>query len=133
MTTGRQSSAPNGAVLTVHEAAVHTTEVSIQVLKVGKKQVTMGLFRQLPQRSLTAYPRPEFVGEPWGYVNYWWDGDGRQDFTYSNPAPLTALHIVWTTEGRLYRDVVYAAPNRNALANAVLEEAASAATARSPG
>ena len=106
----------NGAVLTAHEAIIQTASIDIQTLRVGKKQVTMGLFRQLPLMSITTYPGTLFQGNPWGYVNYWWDGDGRQSSEYTDkPITATALHIVWQRGERLYRDVVYAEPRFNYL------------------
>jgi len=86
----------NGAVLTAHEATIHTTQVEIQVLKVGRKQVTMGLFRQLPLRTITLPHDTTFFGEPWGHVHYWWEGDGRQPVVYAGGGlvDMTALHIV---------------------------------------
>ena len=97
----------NGAVLTAHEATIQTASVDIHTLRVGKKQVTMGMFRQLPLRSITIHPGTDFEGEPWGHVNYWWDGDGRQTNEYSGSlSRATALHVVWQLGERLYRDIV---------------------------
>jgi hypothetical protein len=106
----------NGAVLTAHEATVQTAQVEIRVMKVGKKQVTMGLFRQLPLRPITTCPGTLFEGEPWGHVNYWWDGDGRHLSEYTDkPITATALHVVWQLGDVLYRDVVYAEPRHEYL------------------
>ena len=61
-------------ILTTHEATVQTVQVEIQVLKVGKKQVTMGLFRQLPREVLLDPDTLQLRGVPWGHVQYWWEG-----------------------------------------------------------
>lgn len=37
--------------ITIHEATVQSMQVSIHTLRVGRKQVTMGLFRQLPRSA----------------------------------------------------------------------------------
>lgn len=92
----------NGAVLTAHEATVQTVQVEIQVMKVGKKAVTMGLFRQLPHRPVLDVDTLAFQGTPWGRVNYWWDGDERRYHGENQ----RFLHIVWQADDCLYRAVV---------------------------
>lgn len=98
------ASTQNGAVLTTHEATVQTAQVEIQVLKVGKKQVTMGLFRQLPLQPLLHRTTLVRQGNAWGHVNYWWVEDG------SPPSSGTRLHVVWEAGGALYRDIVTKEP-----------------------
>jgi hypothetical protein len=69
----------NGAVLTAHEAIIQTASVEIQTLRVGKKQVTMGMFRQLPYKHLIDWSALVAVcrgfpvgiaydGTPWGGI-----------------------------------------------------------------
>ena len=65
----------NGAVLTAHEATIQTASVEIQTLRVGKKQVAMGLFRQLPHDLLLDPETLQLRGVPWGHANNRWDGD----------------------------------------------------------
>lgn len=83
-------------------AEVQIAIVSIKVLKIGKKQMTMGVFRQLQREdavdSLTAKPR----GAIWGQVNYFWGGcEGPQH-----------LHLVWQKGTELRRDCFYPEPSR---------------------
>jgi hypothetical protein len=93
----------NGKTLTTHEATIQTAQVEIQVLKVGKKQVTMGLFRQLPVAPLVDVDSLALRGDPWGQVNYWWDGDGRDSYFGRGEC----RHIVWQDGPVLHRSLVY--------------------------
>jgi hypothetical protein len=100
------TAALNGKPLTTHEATIQTAQVEIQVLRVGKKQVTMGMFRQLPLATLVDTTTLHLQGVPWGYVRYWWDGDGREDAQ----SPTHALHLVWQAGDRLCRGIVTKKP-----------------------
>jgi hypothetical protein len=89
-------------VITAHEATIQTATVAIQTLRVGKKQVTMGMFRQLPYRHFVDWNilaiccadeddeeppcsyYPHLDGKMWGHVNYWWAGDDIEDVFYTN-------------------------------------------------
>jgi hypothetical protein len=118
----------NGQSLTTHEATIQTAQVEIQVLKVGKKQVTMGMFLQLPHRPLVNWwaivdaedqgwwdeESPLRVqGLPWGPVNSWWaELRGENQAYFSEQRLLQSdrgdgLHLVWQDQERLYRDVVW--------------------------
>jgi hypothetical protein len=90
-----------GAVLTAQEATIQTAQVEIRVMKVGKKQVTMGMFRQVPHKPFHDPLTLERQGVPWGWVHYWWDGDGSS-FSHGH-----RLHLVWQSGETLYRAVVY--------------------------
>jgi hypothetical protein len=92
--------------VTIREATVQTVQIEIKALKVGKKQVTMGLFRQLPLASLIDPDSVQLQGIPWGHVIYWWDGDGRP----SSTSTRTLLHIVWQDGDTLRRAIVSAEP-----------------------
>ena len=91
-------------ILTAKEATIQTVQVEIQTLKVGK-QVTMGLFRQLPLKELVDPRTLKLAGVPWGYVHYWWDGDGAE-------ARLRGkmLHVVWQEGNALQRSPCYEDP-----------------------
>ena len=54
--------------LSVHDAQIKTMTVEINTMIVGRKQVTLSLFRQFgrgPHR-----PQGNLNGDPWGNVNY---------------------------------------------------------------
>ncbi len=92
--------------VTTQEATIEIMQVEIQVLKVGKKQVTMGMFRQLPHEPLLEGEEVHLRGVPWGHVCYWWEGDGSQ----SEGGPR--LHVVWQLGAVLYRSVIAPQPPR---------------------
>ena len=113
----------NGAVLTAHEATIQTATIAIQVLRVGKKQVTMGMFRQLPYEQIldcatfldslrAGFPPCPFPnGSLWGHVNYWWTGDFHGDETYTNEwgqwrGHGDKRHVVWERDGVLKRAIL---------------------------
>jgi len=91
----------NGKVLTAHEATISTAQVEIQTLRVGKKQVTMGMFRQIPYEPLIDLDTMTLRGVPWGHVRYWWEGCGE----YAGDRSGT-LHVLWQQAGSLYRALV---------------------------
>jgi hypothetical protein len=120
----------NGAALTAQAAMVHTAQVEIQILRVGKKQVTLSMFRQLPVKPLVdwwamvdaeRYATWEeaspltLQGVPWGHVNYWWSGNETDNNDYINEQGeldwryrrCSRLHLVWQDDAGLYRDIVY--------------------------
>jgi hypothetical protein len=85
----------NGVALAAHEAIIQTASVNIQTLRVGKKQVTIGLFRQLPYGELIEWNMlgavcggfpvaTVYAGTPWGHVNYWWDGHHPRQCAYTD-------------------------------------------------
>ena len=94
-------------VLTAKEATIQTVQVEIQALKVGKKQVTMGLFRQLPLKDLIDARHITLAGVPWGYVQYWWDADGVRPEDYRRGK---RLHVVWQEGNELHRSPCYEEP-----------------------
>ena len=53
--------------ITTKEATIDTVQVEIQTLRVNNKQVTMGLFRQLPLASLLDHRDIRLRGLPWGW------------------------------------------------------------------
>jgi hypothetical protein len=97
-TTARQ----NGAVLTAHEATVQTAQVEISVIKVGKRQVTQAMFRQIPYASLIDHETLTLRGTPWGYVRYWWDGC-HPGSSYGQEG----LHVLWQDGAVLRRAVIF--------------------------
>ena len=98
--------ARNGAVLTAQEVTVQTAQVEISVIRVGKRQVTQAMFRQIPYKSLIDFDTLTLRGTPWGHVRYFWEGchpglGGRGE---------DALHVLWQDGDELRRALVYAEP-----------------------
>jgi hypothetical protein len=82
--------------ITTDHATIRTATVSVKVLTLDKKQMTLSVFRQLPCEHIVDPETRSLRGTPWGTVNYFWKDcgfDGVRDH----------LHVVWEKEGRLYR------------------------------
>jgi len=92
----------NGAVVHAHEATVQTAQVTINVIRVGTKQVTQAMFRQIPYKELIDWDTFTLRGTPWGVVRYWWEGcrDGMGD-------GRTGMHILWQDGETLHRAIVF--------------------------
>jgi hypothetical protein len=83
-------------------ATVHTATIDVKIMRVDKKQVTMGLFRQLDEESIFN-PDGTLRGTPWGRVNYCW----------SDNKIGTAFHVVWQDGEHLKRSAVPYRPGRD--------------------
>lgn len=92
----RPMSATNGAVT---ETTVETTpaSVTIRTLSVRGSSMTLAVYRQLPERKLIS-DSGKFNGTPWGTVNLCPSRDCPEN-------ERTHWHVVWETDGSLYRDV----------------------------
>ena len=75
------------------DASITTATVTIKALQVGKKQMTISVFRQLPEAPLVDEDTLALLGQPWGYVNYRW-GDQR------------GTNFIFQSGSRLYRDCI---------------------------
>ena len=75
--------------------------VSIKVVTVDRKQMTLAVFRQLPQVSASYWDacddREE--AEPWGTVNY--HSDCRPEHRLNSH-----LHLLWQAGDNLYRSII---------------------------
>jgi hypothetical protein len=77
-----------------HEATITTARVEIKTLTIGGKQVTLAVFRQLPEEDwLDANGHPK--GWAWGTVNYHPDSGCKLWWGH--------LHVVWQKGGELRR------------------------------
>lgn len=80
------------------DATVKTLSIEAKVIKMGPKQVTLSVFRQLLTEPLIDAETLQLRGVPWGRVNYRW-GDCANK-------PQSHLHIVWQLGGELRRACV---------------------------
>jgi hypothetical protein len=78
-------------------AIVHTGSIDVKVLRLNKRQLTMGTFRQLCESLLFNYDGT-MSGIPWGWVNYTWGDDHKrgvmghvvfQKGSYINRCPIS--------------------------------------------
>lgn len=84
--------------VTTSSAAITTAEIKVQTLSIGRKQLTLAVFRQLRQAPLIAEDG-SLNGIPWGEVNYHPD---KCDFHSDGPH----WHVVWQRDDLLFRDTV---------------------------
>lgn len=80
------------------EATVKTATVEIKTLSVSGRQVTLSVFRQIPEGMLVDPATLNLRGIPWGKVNYRW-GDCAQKGEEH-------LHIVWQEGLELRRSCI---------------------------
>jgi hypothetical protein len=75
----KNSTPPKNRLVALEAAAaeITTASVSIHILRVGNRQLTMGTFRQLPTRELIDPVKVELKGVVWGWVNYLCDHSGE--------------------------------------------------------
>lgn len=87
-----------GKQLTPQNATVTTATITVQALTIGKKQVTLAVFRQLEDANIIKPLDAGLVGEPWGRVNYHPDkcADEKEH-----------IHVVWQKDDELRRATVY--------------------------
>lgn len=83
--------------LTTETATITTAAIEIRTLTIGRKQVTLAVFRQLREEPLIAEDGT-LNGVPWGTVNYHPDkcGDAKEH-----------LHVVWQHGDELRRSYVH--------------------------
>jgi hypothetical protein len=88
--------------ISTHDARITTVQVEIQALKIGRKQMTLSIFRQLPLDDLVDYATTHLRGVPWGWVNYWWEGCGA---SWGQIHDGAVLHVVWQDGEKLKRSI----------------------------
>ncbi|MFF4839271.1 hypothetical protein ACFY2G_04310 [Streptomyces collinus] len=88
--------------LTTETATITTATIQIQTLTIGRKQVTLAVFRQLREEPLIAEDGT-LNGAPWGTVNYHPDKCATDHPKH--------WHIVWQRGDELLRTRVYEKPS----------------------
>jgi hypothetical protein len=75
---------------------IETLQANVTVMRVGTKQVTQSVFRQLTEESVIDDETCDLKGVPWGTVNYHWGN------CVYNGNPLHP-HVVWQKGDELRR------------------------------
>jgi len=88
------STATNGRVINVEQAALRTATITVRALTIDKRQVTLAVFRQLIRKPVLNRETGEFFGLPWGTVNYHPDRCADAG---------SHLHVVWQDGNELRR------------------------------
>ncbi len=83
-------------ILTTSEVTVQTLTVDVAVVRIGKKQMTLSVFRQLEVERLIDPATRQLRGVPWGRVRY-----------HNHCPEREHLHIVWQKGRELRQDLVY--------------------------
>lgn len=83
-------------LITRQQPHIETLQVSVQVVRIGPKQMTLAVFRQLKKQDLVDWDTLELRGVPWGTVQYK-PGDCDDDLYYDHP------HVVWQRGEELRR------------------------------
>lgn len=91
-------------ILTTSDVSLHTATIEVKVMKIGNRQVTLSVFRQLPERSVINHLTGDINGIPWGRVNY--HVGCENNVPYAPYIPRNHLHIVWQLGNELYRSIV---------------------------
>ena len=93
------------------DVPVKTKTVEIKVIQVGSKQMTLAMFKQLPEKAIIDHETGELMGLEWGRVCGVWAGccreasyDGRRVFPHD--------HIIWEHSGILYKWSLWREPDR---------------------
>lgn len=83
--------------ISAEEASINVASVEVKTLVLGRKQMTLSVFRQLPSDDVIDPDSLDLAGTPWGRVNYFWAGCGSD---------AEHLHIVWQRDKELFRSCV---------------------------
>lgn len=83
-------------VINADQAKVTTVSISIQVVRIDNKQMTLAVFQQLVRKPLIDWKTLQLRGVPWGWVNY------HKGCSLWNDH----LHIIWQDGNRLLRSDV---------------------------
>lgn len=78
----------------VTDITISTATVDIQVVRIGTKQMTLAVFRQLPSMDILD-KKGELVAPPWGWVNYETTGGEYGPFIFSYKDILYRCHVDW--------------------------------------
>jgi hypothetical protein len=76
----------------VTDIAISTATVDIQVMRIGTKQMTLAVFRQLPRKDILNYTG-NLIAPAWGWVNYATDYRGKA-FVFSHHGILYVDNVV---------------------------------------
>lgn len=78
-----------------NQLVIEQLTVEVKAIKIGRKQMTMGLFRQLPQKSIIDYTG-EILGTSVCSINYFWGS-----------CEPNHIHLLWQQGDKIYRDCLY--------------------------
>jgi len=83
-------------IITTEDVSINTATIEVKVMKIGNRQVTLAVFRQLRTESIIDHKTGALRGIPWGKVNYHVGCEIAG-------AGTSHIHIVWQKGGELRR------------------------------
>lgn len=83
--------------IAIEDVLIKTASIEVKVLTLTRKQVTMGVFRQLDMKCCINQDMSEFKGQIWGRVNY--HHKCVEDYVH--------MHVVWQLDDELCHDIIY--------------------------
>ena len=83
--------------LAMNEVTILQASIEVKVIKIGNRQVTLSVFRQLPEGMVIHQVDCQIMGVPWGRVNYHVDCEKAADHHF---------HVVFQRDGKLFRSIV---------------------------
>lgn len=85
-------------IITTSDVSINTASIEVKVMKIGNRQVTLAVFRQLPDEQIINPKTGMIEGIAWGKVNY--HPDECEEASEH-------LHVVWQKGNELRRATVY--------------------------
>lgn len=83
----------NALALATGDVGITTAAVTIRVMKVGARQMTQAIFRQLPADRLVDEEAVALRGVPWGWVNYTWGDQAGRNYVVQFGAELRRCNV----------------------------------------
>lgn len=107
-------------LLTTSAVSIETVQVSIQCVRIGPKQMTQAVFRQVPSQilitgfGLASHHGPTYAlwtpddVQLWGTINYFWPQCDAEAYAVVSPPVCVSgtphVHVLYAQHGRLFRD-----------------------------
>lgn len=91
-------------LVTRSQPHIETLQVSVQVVRIGQKQMTQAVFRQLKKENLVNLETFALRGIPWGRVHYFWEDCGFSTLERRYQRwECRHYHVVWQLGQELRR------------------------------
>ncbi len=81
------------------DATIQTATVEVKVMRIGKREMTLSVFRQLQEEPIIDEQTGKLTGEPWGRVNYHPDKGCTDSHEHE--------HVIWQKGNELRRARVH--------------------------
>ena len=82
--------------INVEDARLKTAFIEIKAISINNKQMTLSVFRQVPEEDIIDLNTVQLKGVPWGKVNYFW----------GNINPKNKVNLLWQKDNELRRCII---------------------------